>query len=664
MLLKKITLENFRQYNEKHEILFSTDKERNVTLVMGDNGSGKTTLSQAFLWCFYGTTPAFLKKESLFSKKIEDEMFDGWNRKTVVSIEMEHNDKNYEVTRSKSFVKQGTELKEIGNSFFIKCNYYDENGNKNFLEGKELENFINEILPEGLSQYFFLSGEKIDDMSFEIKSGKSKAFANAVNTLLDLDYYKTTIKHLKNIAKEYNTSGVEGFDDNLNELNCKIESDEHNIVTFDKNLSEQGKKFDYFSDKIAELKQELQNTESSKDLENERQRLQTKLEKKKQDSFYEIESGISDFVRKAACYFAQKSMQKSLETLRETSEIEENDIPERLHADLIDWIEKKETCVCGEPIKKGDKHFDILEKWRHIVPPESIGTLIKAIRNTTNQKILYGKDLYTSLKDRRNRIYQYSSDAEDLDAKIEEISEKISNATDTSGIERQLKQYQDDRKNLQEDINQASKLIANLRVDKEQKEKEREILLLSNKEGRKVLAWKQMTEKLIDGFERKLEEDEKSKREKLTDAVKTAFKEMYGDSFTINIDNNYNITTSTSLEKSSGQGMTVIFAFLAGLLSVIKENQQKIHFTEDSEESEELKLESYPLVLDAPFSVLDTQRIAAICEVLPKVSEQIIIFIKDTDGKITKEKMQSKIGKCYHLEKIDGSEENSKIVEE
>ena len=43
MLLKSITLKNFRQFKDI-TLDFSTDNEKNVTIVIGDNGSGKTTL--------------------------------------------------------------------------------------------------------------------------------------------------------------------------------------------------------------------------------------------------------------------------------------------------------------------------------------------------------------------------------------------------------------------------------------------------------------------------------------------------------------------------------------------------------------------------------------------------------------------------------------------
>ena len=56
MLIQSIKLENFRQFKGKQKIEFSCDKNKNVTIVMGENGAGKTTLEQAFLWCLYGVT--------------------------------------------------------------------------------------------------------------------------------------------------------------------------------------------------------------------------------------------------------------------------------------------------------------------------------------------------------------------------------------------------------------------------------------------------------------------------------------------------------------------------------------------------------------------------------------------------------------------------------
>ncbi len=55
MEIKSIKLINFRQFKNA-SIDFSTDSQKNVTIIIGENGTGKTTLEQAFFWCLYGIT--------------------------------------------------------------------------------------------------------------------------------------------------------------------------------------------------------------------------------------------------------------------------------------------------------------------------------------------------------------------------------------------------------------------------------------------------------------------------------------------------------------------------------------------------------------------------------------------------------------------------------
>ena len=54
MLLKTLRMKNFRQYKGEQMLTFSTDNDKNVTVVLGKNTSGKTTLIQAFNWALYG----------------------------------------------------------------------------------------------------------------------------------------------------------------------------------------------------------------------------------------------------------------------------------------------------------------------------------------------------------------------------------------------------------------------------------------------------------------------------------------------------------------------------------------------------------------------------------------------------------------------------------
>lgn len=69
------------------------------------------------------------------------------------------------------------------------------------------------------------------------------------------------------------------------------------------------------------------------------------------------------------------------------------------------------------------------------------------------------------------------------------------------------------------------------------------------------------------------------------------------------------------------------------------------------EENSYLVTEAYPLVMDAPLSAFDKERIQTVCETIPNIAEQVIIFIKDTDGEIAEKYLSSKIGKSFSFSK-------------
>lgn len=54
MIIKSITLNNYRLYKGKNTIFFSSKDEKNIYIVSGENGFGKTTFLHSLMWCLYG----------------------------------------------------------------------------------------------------------------------------------------------------------------------------------------------------------------------------------------------------------------------------------------------------------------------------------------------------------------------------------------------------------------------------------------------------------------------------------------------------------------------------------------------------------------------------------------------------------------------------------
>ena len=54
MIIRSITLNNYRLYEGINTIKFSLDDKKNIHLICGENGFGKTTFLHSLLWCLYG----------------------------------------------------------------------------------------------------------------------------------------------------------------------------------------------------------------------------------------------------------------------------------------------------------------------------------------------------------------------------------------------------------------------------------------------------------------------------------------------------------------------------------------------------------------------------------------------------------------------------------
>ena len=120
---------------------------------------------------------------------------------------------------------------------------------------------------------------------------------------------------------------------------------------------------------------------------------------------------------------------------------------------------------------------------------------------------------------------------------------------------------------------------------------------------------------------------------------------------TINIDEKYKITSNvnaleentSNIDSNTAKSYSIIFAFIVGVISLAK---QKV---KEKTDNDGIVTDEYPLVMDAPLSSFDQNSIKNICEVIPGIARQVIIFIKDSDGNIAKNEMTNKIGIEYEV---------------
>lgn len=142
-------------------------------------------------------------------------------------------------------------------------------------------------------------------------------------------------------------------------------------------------------------------------------------------------------------------------------------------------------------------------------------------------------------------------------------------------------------------------------------------------------------------------------RTRLQDTINEIFKQIYEGGLALTIDDKYHISVYAddyhgNVETSTAQSISVIFAFITGIIKMARDNRNATN-----EDDKLLSSEPYPLVMDAPLSAFDKRRIKTVCTALPEVAEQVVIFIKDTDGDIAEEHMGDRIGSRHRFEKLN-----------
>lgn len=652
MLLKSLKLKDFRQFKGEQSVTFSTDPDKNVTIIMGENGSGKTTFAQAFTWCLYGATD--FDDKMLLCKATRQKMMPGDEEKVRVEVELTHNGTDYTIIREQIYKVENSGSLSSKNAVF-NIAYKNKDGQRKFVDKLETELRMKEILPKELSKYFFFDGERIGNMSKEIRKGKSQDFAEAVRGLLGLNAFIVALAHLKSgrnsVIRSYNENYDANADSRISAYSKKIEEYEEQLAKIEARIGEVEAEEAAARDKCDDLNERIKENAESEQLAKDKDALRVKLGQLKSAKASAIQRAVKVFNQKGPSYFAKKMMHDALSELANAEKLDTG-IPD-IHARTIDYLIKRGTCICGNHIEIGNSAYNELNKVLQYIPPQSIGTLIGQFVRECDLKARNGESLFEDISTQYTVIRDFEVTYGEHIQKIKNIESKLVGMQNVSQLQQDLMKYERimrERKREFADLNFEKGSITKL---KDRQETERKELTLKDESNRKIEVYKAYAEYMYNTLSQLYTEKETETREKLEQYVNEIFKSIYNGGLSLSIDEKYNIQINVNdfdgynedVETSTAQSISVIFAFISGVIKMARENRNS--------ENKMLDSEPYPLVMDAPLSAFDKTRIKTVCDALPKVAEQVIIFIKDTDGDIAEEHMGLKVGKKYKFDKIN-----------
>lgn len=668
MKIKSLTLHNFRQFKDL-TLDFSTDNNKNVTVILAENSIGKTTLTQSIKWCLYGEEETDLEnKSNMLNQSVKDTSM---REKELYWVEVNIVEENtvYNIRREKEVF---TRNNRAASEDKVTMEYQNNLGETIILNSlnstenlKKINRMINKILTREMSQYFIFDGERINNLGSNNNKSK-KDIQKAISAINGLPILENSIRSLQKVEKILRNEVIKSINDkdltlldrkrNNLENECKDFSERINGITIEIETKEQ---------RVNELDSELGQFDQIKSKIEERKKLEIKMKK----SSNAIESKQKNVLNSMGNYL-MKSMallvQEKFKDLTFNEEYEAKSIP-NMQADAIDKIIERGVCICGEKIT--ESHLQHLLEQKNYQPPISNAVLIESFKLETKSFISGMNENYIQIKLNTNQYYEYIEEVDDDASKMKELDLAIGSSDSES-----IQQKNDERISLKKEISKSHKILgayeqqlltaeeslkdAKSLYDKLVKEKaandynsikvelvEDSILFLEDKNKKERLERKQSIEEKANGHLSQI--IYKNKHIELSDNYEYSVKEFNG----------------VVASPSEGERVSISISLI---LAIIDAHKEKVNVNRQKSENLDLEYEKdFVIIMDAAFATLDNQFSERISNKLPHSVEQVVLFStkRQYEGAVQKS-LEKYLGRMYELRIPVGERENQVLSED
>lgn len=655
MKLLRTRIENFRLLKEV-ELSFSTDTDRNLSVIRAANESGKTTLLTALQWGLFGDD-ALPERGGNFRLSPLDAS-DRDSESITVSVEVDY--KTADPTGGSStyrLIRSVTELVE-GNTwrrrptnvqlYQLKLTGADPISNP--------EVHIRPYLPGELREVFFTDGDRALSFIEGAKKYQRRNVENAIRSLLGLDIMEGALEHVNEVRRSLNqkvTREVGG--------QSELEKKSKLLVTFQRGIPEIEEK----------LKSARENRLRLEDLEQEADRLlsealrrgnREELDRQKKVAKREREAAESDAEQAARDHtklFRSELLGKHLlaEPFKKAKKIfdrlhRQGKIPNQTIPVLEDRLNQP-TCICGERLDPNEEDGQKRRKRiQHLIDESRNEDEIKKrwtdlfynardlLRPIEGQPWI---DEYTAVSFRResaNRRANRMGEAErEAEAKIANLPD-----VDIQQLRKSRDHYRTQHGNFYNQEIRLTHQLATQRRSVKEAEAEQKKLLERDEKGQMFRAELEVAEDLRDVLTNALETMKTQELRQVSDHMNVLFLEMIGadesqraiiiraeitEDFGILVFGKYDqpLDPSQDLNGASRRALTIAF-----ILALTKVSETEA-----------------PNVIDTPLGMTSGYVKTSILQVSSQQSSQLILFLTHDEIKGCEELLDKYAGSVYTL---------------
>jgi energy-coupling factor transporter ATP-binding protein EcfA2 len=676
-------MRNWRSFHGDHEIEFSVDPARPVTLLLGPNGAGKTALLNAFTWAIYGEfTEGFDHPDRLVNLAAVDV---SENAETFVDVHLQHEGNDYRVKRSTNAQQQIT-----GEYVLV----ITKNGERT------VEADIHRILPRPLKDLFFLPAETFSTASvLKGENGSEEAsfdVRDAIRSLLSGDIYRNASKNLREaIQSDTLKPPKKGHgQEAVESAHRQYEQAESMLSSAEERKDKLPELYAAASQQADRAKQEAERYDP-KEIQrwsNENKRLSKQVAdaeqlEKKANALY------VDLTRSSHLYFAEYGVELAIRRLNQAEEA--GLMPPRVHESVLDkTLESGQCSLCHSPLNDTSRE-------RVTMLRERVGDAQVAVRGLEARTMLkqFLKRNATEIDRLREEIADLASSLQTAPPPIDAGFKILAGVMRTciSVADRLLRQAKleleqftkesiidrpADGKSpvdiaivaqqrfdlINEELSAMPEKIEALRKIRDAAFKDyREKSGKSDDHKQKSTAIEilQQAQSYFEAASQGLEEFGRADFEK---AINETYADLIAKPFTIRVESDFSIRvllsgTGETMPLSQSEKVLLLIAFLGAIARLAPHYEeiakQREQFTATGS-VETSKLTGFPVVLDAPTSPLDEQYEIDVVDALPNLLPQVIVPVSAKSVTVW-ERIADRIGRVYVMELTSNTASDRKV---
>lgn len=493
---------------------------------------------------------------------------------------------------------------------------------------------IDNMFPQSLSNYFFFDGERWNDLK-----SKTDDIKNSVDTILGVSGLLEMMSHLKgrvSVTKKLREK-LQGTSGEYDRLQREIKSLDESMAEYEKNIADTIEAIETTQRTVDSTQKTLNDNRKVEEDQKELNQLESDIvryEKFKEGYYADIVKEFSG----SAKYFAASLLDDFLRLLQDI-DLEGKDIP-GVTVDTIEYLIEHDECLCGTKLSENREAYENLEKLKNLVPPEMLGGAAGKLQATLEEWSQATNELLDSIKDKAQAFDLAQDTIDEKTRARDNLAKTIDRKTNLGPVRIQNKQARERLSSLQTQKTTFEYRLEQAKKNKEDKEKQLDAVAIHDKQNAMVYRALAYIDAMYDKAAFFSEQRKNTTITDLNAIIAENFQRMFNDKEKYaKLGSDYkihvyyrqvgNLTNVEEETLSNGETIAINFVFIVSILELAKQYRELEK--NDAEYGMENAILGLPLVLDGPFSALSTENTSLISNRLPQFAEQVILFMLDKD---------------------------------